>query len=152
MTVLEPIHCPNCHRTNVVKHGKSAAGKQRYCCRNANCQRRSFILEFTYRGYLPEVKQQVSETAYVLAPHEDAALRQLKELLAPFSVGHFYTDAWGAYLRLLDAPSHTGGKANTQSYWAQAFNVTNSDSTIGSKNNLFFQVGIDAWHCDWNIG
>ena len=63
MTVLEPIHCPNCNRTNVVKHGKSAAGKQRYCCRDSNCQRRSFILEFTYRGYLPEVKQQVSEMA-----------------------------------------------------------------------------------------
>ena len=34
--------------------------------------------------------------AYVLASHEDAALRQLKELLAPFSVGHFDTDAWEA--------------------------------------------------------
>lgn len=54
--------------------------------------------------------------AYVLAPHEDAALRQLQELLAPFSVGHFYTDGWGAYLRLLDAQSHTVGKANTHSY------------------------------------
>ena len=63
MSVLEPIHCPNCNRTNVVKHGKSAAGKQRYCCRDSNCQRRSFILEFTDRGYLPEVKQQVSEMA-----------------------------------------------------------------------------------------
>lgn len=52
--------------------------------------------------------------AYVLAPHEDAALWQLKELLAPFSVGHFYTDGWGAYLRLLDAQSHTVSKANTQ--------------------------------------
>ena len=52
--------------------------------------------------------------AYVLAPHEDSALRHLKELLAPFSVGHFYTDGWGAYLRLLDAQIHTVGKANTQ--------------------------------------
>jgi insertion element IS1 protein InsB len=41
-------------------------------------------------------------------------LRHLKELLAPFSVGHFYTDGWGAYLRLLDAQIHTVGKANTQ--------------------------------------
>ena len=52
--------------------------------------------------------------AYVLAPHEDSALLHLKELLAPFSVGHFYTDGWGAYLRLLDAQIHTVGKANTQ--------------------------------------
>lgn len=37
--------------------------------------------------------------AYVLAPDEDAALRQIKELLAPFSVGHFDTDGWGSDLR-----------------------------------------------------
>ena len=52
--------------------------------------------------------------AYVLAPHEDSAWRHLKELLAPFSLDHFYTDGWGAYLRLLDAQIHTVGKANTQ--------------------------------------
>ncbi len=52
--------------------------------------------------------------AYVLAPHEDAALVQLKHLLAPFGIEHFYTDAWGAYLRLLDHKHHTVGKANTQ--------------------------------------
>lgn len=30
--------------------------------------------------------------AYVLAPHQDAAFLQLKELLEPFGVMHFYTD------------------------------------------------------------
>lgn len=61
--VLEPVHCPECDSTNVVKHGKSAAGKQRYCCRNIDCSRRSFILAFSYRGYLNEVKQQISDMA-----------------------------------------------------------------------------------------
>lgn len=51
--------------------------------------------------------------AYVLAPHEDTALRQLQQLLAPFSIGQFYTDSWGAYLRLLDQQHHTVGKVNT---------------------------------------
>lgn len=51
--------------------------------------------------------------AYVLATHEDAALKQLQQLLAPFSIGRFYTDSWGAYLRLLDQQHHTVGKANT---------------------------------------
>ena len=59
--VVEPVICPSCNSTNVARHGKSAAGKQRYCCRNLECQRRSFILDFTYRGYLPEVKQQISD-------------------------------------------------------------------------------------------
>jgi len=40
--------------------------------------------------------------AYVLAPHEDAAFKQLKQLLAPLAITHFYTDGWGAYQRLLE--------------------------------------------------
>lgn len=61
--VLEPICCPGCHTTDVVKHGKSAEGKQRYRCRNAECTRASFILNYSYRGYLPEVKQQIADMA-----------------------------------------------------------------------------------------
>ena len=52
--------------------------------------------------------------AYVLATHEDAALKQLQQLLAPFSIAQIYTDSWGAYKRLLDQQHHTVGKANTQ--------------------------------------
>ena len=52
--------------------------------------------------------------AYVLAPHEDSALVKLKALLQPFGLTRFYTDAWGAYLRLLDSHRHIIGKANTQ--------------------------------------
>lgn len=51
--------------------------------------------------------------AYVLAPHEDAALKQLQQLLAPFAIERIYTDSWGAYLRLLES-HHSVGKANTQ--------------------------------------
>lgn len=61
--VLEPIHCPECESTDVVKHGRSAAGKQRYGCRNQNCSRRSLILNFSYRGRRSEVKQQISDMA-----------------------------------------------------------------------------------------
>jgi transposase-like protein len=61
--VLEPIHCPDCQSIDVVKHGRTAAGKQRYCCRNSACARRSFILQFSYRGRLKEVKQQISDMA-----------------------------------------------------------------------------------------
>jgi transposase-like protein len=61
--VLEPVHCPTCNCTNVVKHGKTAEGKQRYKCRNTECTRHSFVLEYSYRGYLPDVKQQVCEMA-----------------------------------------------------------------------------------------
>lgn len=61
--VREPIHYPDCHSIDVVKHGRSAAGKQRYCCRNSICSRRSFILNFSYQGRLAAVKQQISDMA-----------------------------------------------------------------------------------------
>jgi hypothetical protein len=32
--VLEPVLCPSCRTTNVVKNGKSDEAKQRYRCRN----------------------------------------------------------------------------------------------------------------------
>ena len=58
--------------------------------------------------------QSAKVLAYVLATHEDAALKQLQQLLALFSIERFYTDSWAAYLRLLDEQHHTLGKANTQ--------------------------------------
>lgn len=61
--VLEPVCCPHCHTTDVVKNGKSGEGKQRYRCRHADCARSSFILDYTYRGHVPAVKQQVSDMA-----------------------------------------------------------------------------------------
>ncbi|MDV2996830.1 MAG: hypothetical protein N4J56_006535 [Chroococcidiopsis sp. SAG 2025] len=61
--VLEPVRCPDCNQTHIVKHGKSAEGKQRYRCRNSECSRHNFILNYSYRAYLPEVQQQISDMA-----------------------------------------------------------------------------------------
>lgn len=60
----------------------------------------------------------------VLASHEDAALKHLQQLLAPCSIGQFYTDGWGAYVRLLDQQRHTVGKTNTREggIWAPCLN------------------------------
>ena len=60
--VLQPVHCPNCGSINVVRHGKTAQRKQRYLCQNQEC-RRTFIQVYTYQGYLPKVKQQISNMA-----------------------------------------------------------------------------------------
>ncbi len=62
--------------------------------------------------------------AYVLAPHQDEAFVQLKELLEPFGIMQFYTDGWGTYERHLEPSLHTVGKRNTQLYWAQASDLT----------------------------
>lgn len=61
--VLEPVLCPACGTDNVVKHGRSEVGKQRYKCRNPECNRSTFMRDYIYRGYLPEVKQQIADMA-----------------------------------------------------------------------------------------
>ncbi len=52
--------------------------------------------------------------AYVFGRREDQALLRLKALLAPFGIGRFYTDGWGAYQRHLDPHQHVVGKRSTQ--------------------------------------
>jgi insertion element IS1 protein InsB len=52
--------------------------------------------------------------AYVFGSHTDAVFLQLKKLLAPFGILHFYTDDWGAYQRHILPEQHEIGKQNTQ--------------------------------------
>ncbi len=61
--VLEPVHCPNCDSINVVRYGKTAERKQRYFCRNQECSHRTFIQQYSYRAYLTDVKQQITDMA-----------------------------------------------------------------------------------------
>jgi transposase-like protein len=61
--VLEPIVCPDCGSADIVRHGRSSAGKSRYKCRNRKCPRSTFIRSYTYRGYLAKVKGQITERA-----------------------------------------------------------------------------------------
>jgi transposase-like protein len=63
MTVYMAVTCPGCHSTDVVRNGKSPQGKQRDLCRNQECPRCTFILDYTNQGYQPEVKQKISEMA-----------------------------------------------------------------------------------------
>ncbi len=62
MTLI-PVHCLHCDSDQVVKRGTTSTGKQRYLCRNAECAHRSFLLEYSDRGRLPQVKQQIIDMA-----------------------------------------------------------------------------------------
>lgn len=44
MTVLLPVLFPDCHSSDIIRHGKSQTGKQRYLCQNPDCLRRTFVL------------------------------------------------------------------------------------------------------------
>jgi len=52
--------------------------------------------------------------AYVLGTHQDEVFLQLKALLAPLGIHHFYTDGADVYNRHLTPDQHTVGKRQTQ--------------------------------------
>ena len=57
--VVEPIHCPTCQGTEVVKHGKTSDGKPRVRCQDATCPGVTFLRAYVYQGCLPSVKRQM---------------------------------------------------------------------------------------------
>lgn len=48
------VKCPVCGSAKVIEYGKSKSGKQRYFCKNIECSRKIFQLEYTYNGRRPE--------------------------------------------------------------------------------------------------
>jgi transposase-like protein len=89
------VRCPSCDSDQIVKRGKTDNSKQRYLCQYEACPRRTFILEYTNRGYLPSVKRQIidlalngsgiRDTARVLGISTDTVLSELKKRHATLS-------------------------------------------------------------------
>jgi transposase-like protein len=90
MMIIQVLHCPYCQGTDIVRHGATSEGKQRYRCRECRFGRgRTFLLEYTYTGQSPEVKQQivdmamnasgVRDTARVLRISPTTVLKELKK-------------------------------------------------------------------------
>lgn len=61
--VLPPLHCPTCHRTEVVKPGKTSDGKPRLLCRNPDCAQHTGLTTYVDKGRVQAVKQQLIELA-----------------------------------------------------------------------------------------
>ena len=60
--ITQVLHCPYCGEIDIVRHGKSPEGKQRYRCRQCLEGRgRTFLLEYAYAGQSPAIKQQIVE-------------------------------------------------------------------------------------------
>ena len=55
------IRCPTCQSPDVMKHGTTAQGKQRYRCKNLSCTAQTFLVEYSHHGRRPEVKRQILE-------------------------------------------------------------------------------------------
>ena len=82
------LHCPSCRGTDIVRHGTTPEGKQCYRCRACPERGRTFLLEYTYAGQSPDVKQQsvemamnarrIRDTARVLHVSPTPVIKELK--------------------------------------------------------------------------
>ena len=72
--IIQVLHCPYCQGTDVVRHGKSPKGKQRYRCRECRDRRgRTFLLDYSYAGQSPVVKEQIIDMAMNASGIRDTA-------------------------------------------------------------------------------
>jgi transposase-like protein len=87
--LIQVLHCPHCQGTDIVRHGKTRQGKQRYRCREKRCAGRTFLLDYSHSGQSPAVKEQIVEmamnasgirdTARVLHVSTNTVMKELKK-------------------------------------------------------------------------
>jgi len=72
--IIQVLHCPHCQGTDVVRHGTTRQGKPRYRCRECCDGRgRTFLLDYSYAGQSPEIKEQIVEMAMNASGIRDTA-------------------------------------------------------------------------------
>jgi transposase-like protein len=87
--VIEVLYCPHCHSTDIVRHGTTRQGQQRYRCRTCPDHGRTFLLAYAYAGQSPDVKRPIvdmalnasgiRDTARVLHVSPTTVLKELKK-------------------------------------------------------------------------
>jgi len=78
--------------------------------------------------------------AYVLGKRKDTVFQELKKLLAPFNISHYYTDDWGSYTRHLAPEKHEIGKANTQKIERKNLNFRTWIKRLARKTICFSKL------------
>src|SRR4029453_9673826 len=71
--IAQVLHCPHCHGTDIVRHGKTPQRKQRYRCRETACQVRTFLLDYSYPGQSQRMKEQIVDMAMNASGIRDTA-------------------------------------------------------------------------------
>ena len=88
--ITQVLHCPYCQGTDMMRQDTTLEGKQRSRCREGLLGRGwTLLLEYTYAGQSPEVKQQsvdmamnasgIRDTARVLHVSPTTVLKELKK-------------------------------------------------------------------------
>jgi transposase-like protein len=71
--IMQVLHCPHCQGTDIIRHGKTRQGKQRYCCQETVCDGRTFLVDYSYAGHSAEIKQQIVDMAMNASGIRDTA-------------------------------------------------------------------------------
>jgi len=56
---MTPVKCPFCNEANVVSNGHNKRGVRRYRCRNSDCHRNYFLLDYAYEGSKPGIDEKI---------------------------------------------------------------------------------------------
>ncbi len=88
MAVIQ-VYCPQCSSDYVVKFGLSGQGKQRYCCQNEECSKKTFMLDYSNKACAPGTKEKIvnmalngsgiRDTSRVLGIHMNTVMSTLKK-------------------------------------------------------------------------
>jgi len=57
------VKCPECGGEDVIKHGKTRDGKQRFLCREEGCKTKTFLLEYLRKGWRFGIEEEIVELA-----------------------------------------------------------------------------------------
>ena len=57
--VVTAVTCPHCGSEAVKKNGIARNGKQRFLCRNENCSHKTFVENYTYKAYDPNIRSRI---------------------------------------------------------------------------------------------
>ena len=71
--ITQVLHCPHCQGTDIVRHGKTPQGKQRYRCRETSCPGGTFLVDDSYPGQSPHIKEQIVAMAMNASGIRDTA-------------------------------------------------------------------------------
>ena len=71
--MTQVLHCPYCQGTDIVRHGMTPEGKQRYRCRACPDRGRTFLLAYADARQAPDVQPQIVEMALNASGSRDTA-------------------------------------------------------------------------------
>ena len=67
------VTCPICGTEDVVRHGTLPKGEQRFRCRNTDCTKNAFILNYTSLGRQPGIANKIIDMAMNASDTRDTA-------------------------------------------------------------------------------